>query len=103
MMDESNDSPMSKMSKFSKKNSRRNSSDANNRNLLDLNLIPASKVYTFKDNIDIEKFATVHPDLKSEYYFVTRNLDQAAQLEMPFYVSKGATMKPAQFEKHEAL
>lgn len=97
------DSPVSRMSKLSKKNSRRGSSDFNARNLLDLNAVPADKVYTFRDNIDIDRFATVHPDLKAEFYFVTKRLDQAAQLEMPFYVSKGATLKPTQFEKHEAM
>jgi hypothetical protein len=39
-------------------------------------------------------FIVMAPEIKNEFYFNTSTLDEAAELVLPYYVSKGATITP---------
>ena len=46
-------------------------------------------------------FIVMAPEIKNEFYFNTTKLDEASELVLPHYVSKGATITPCKFEKFE--
>lgn len=56
--------------------------------------IDSKSVYKFKSNIDMHHFIVMAPEIKNEFYFNTSTLDEAAELVLPYYVSKGATITP---------